>query len=346
MVTHNDLINLTKMWNKSLTLAEEQLVSFVKGAAIRAYKAGSAPRKNEDVDAKFNAQTKQLRLIVKKKVVAQVKDNHKECTQADGKSDIGEIASIEVTDQATYKSIDAAFEAMKKLVAAHWKKENSMLVKTKFQEMKQKCVPAIVAGSEGKQVLVRVSEMDCFLPADEQIKGESYELGKELVVYVKELKEEEGAADLIVSRKDAALVSYVMRRNIPEVDVGSIQIKAVARLAGSRSRVAVWSKNFGPTERCQKRAAKVSSELGGETIDFIEWYLEVKAYIASALKVEARDVHVIESEKQALVEVFKDSAEQALDGHGEAIKLASELTGYKIEVKLVARDESTNLPGV
>ncbi len=346
MVTHNDLINLSKMSNKSLSLTEEQLVSFVKSAAIRAYKAGSGARKAEDVDSEFNAQTKQLRLIVKKRVVGQVKDKHKECTQAEGKSALGEIASIEITDQDTYKAVEAAIQTMKKLIAAEWKKENSMLVKTRFQEMKQKCVPAIVSGSEGKQVLVRISDVDCLLPADEQIKGESYESGKELVIYVKELQEEEGAVDLIVSRKDAALVSYVMRRNIPEVDVGSIQIKAVARIAGSRSRVAVWSKNFGPTERCQKRAGKVSAELGGEAIDFIEWYPEVKAYIASALKAEARNVHVIESEKQALVEVFKDSAQQVLDGNGEAVKLASELTGYKIEVKLVARDESTDLPGV
>jgi N utilization substance protein A len=346
MITHDDLTKLAKMGQKSLSLPEEELISFVKNGAVRAYKAAGEGRETEEVKADFNPQTKQLRLVVRKKVVAEVTDDHKECTEAVGKTGIGQTADIEITDTNTYQAIKAGYDALRELLSIEWKKHNSLAVKTKYQEVKGKCVPATVTALDGDDVTVSLTgEIDALLPKDGQL-NEKYEPGNELIVYVKELKEQGSACDLIVSRNDSALVSYAMRRHIPEVDLGNIEIKAVARLSGDRSRVAVWSKDFSPTERCQKRADKVMNELGGENIDFIEWYQESKSYIVSALKVEAREVHVIEPEKQALVEVFKDSAEQALDQEGKAIKLAEQLTGYKIEVKLCAREDSGGIPGV
>ncbi len=327
MVTYDELIKLAKMSEKSLGLTEEQLVSFVKNGAVRAYKAGMDKRKDEDVLAEFNAETKQLRLMLKKK-------------------ESGGTAQIEITDADTYRAIDTALAGMQKLLVSEWKKANALLVKTKFQEFKATCLLARVTGIEGSQVTVTINNIEAHLLQEEQVASEQYAAGQELAVYVKSLKEECGGCDMIVSRKDPALVSYAVRRHIPEVDVGNIEVKAVARIAGKRSRVAVWSKDFGPAERCTKRQDKVSNELGGESVDFVEWYPEIKAFIASAVKAEARDVHVIESEKQALIEVFKDSAEQALNPQEEVIKLAQELTGYRIEVKLVSRDESTELPGV
>lgn len=346
MVTHNELVKLAQISQGQLGLSEEQLISFVKAGAVRAYKAGAADRTSEDVAAEFNAQSKELRLVIRKKVVEAVTDEHTECTPSAGNAPVGELASIEVTDKDTYESIDAAVASMKKLIQSQWKKDNSLLVKTKFQEFKHKCLACTVMEAEAQQVLVELSGIEAVLPKQEQIDGEEYSPGDELVVFVKDLKQVEDANELIVSRIDPAIIGYVMRAHIPEVDLGSIEIKGVARIPGKRARVAVWSKDFAPAERCAKRASKVSGALGNEQVDFVEWYSDIKTYIASAVKAEIRDVHVIESEKQALVEVFSDSGEQTVTTLDDVPKLVQTLTGFKIEIKFVPRTGSADLPGI
>lgn len=346
MVLYDDLMKLGTIGQESLSLPAEELVGFVKDGAVRAYKAGEAGRDGEDVSAEFDAKTKELRLVVRKTVVTDVKDHHKECEEAVGNVPVGQTAEVEVSDVGTYQAIDAAYSALKEMIGAEWKKKNAVAIKTKYQEIKQKCVPASVSDKDGKSVIVSLpGSFEGVLPEDQQL-NEKYELGTELAVYVQKLEENGAACNVIVSRADAALVPYTMRRHIPEVETGHIEVKAVGRIAGKRSRAAVWSKDFSAIDRCNKRAEKVSADLAGEQVDFIEWYEDIKAYIASALKVEARDVHVIEAEKQAIVDVLADSAEQGLDQGGTVIKLAQQLTGYKIDVKLVPRDGSEDLPGI
>ncbi|CAN5564383.1 transcription termination factor NusA [soil metagenome] len=343
MVTYDELVNLAKKSQGNYSLTEDELIGFVKGGAVRAYKAGDASRTDEDVSADFNAQTKELRLSVRKKVVAETKDPHIECTEAEGKASLGEVAEIAVLDTDTYKAIDAAIKGMKSLIESGWKKENVDLVKTKFQEFKDHCLSGKLINTKTNSAVVSISAVDCLLPTDEQLPNEKLEEDADLIVYVKELRQTGETWDIIVSRQHPGLVSYAMRQVIPEVDLGNIEIKSVARIAGKHSRVAVVSKDMGAVERCQAKATKVSQLVGGETVDFVEWYADTKAYIASSLKMEVRDVHIIESEKQALVEVFK---EQANDANADIIKLAQDLTGYKIEIKTVAKDAASELPGV
>lgn len=341
MVTYEELQELSKKSQGNYSLSEEELIAFVKGGAIRAYKVADSARSNEDVVADFNPETKELRLSVRKMAVSEVKDSHKECTPDEGKVALGEIASISVNDQDTYKAIDAAVRGMRRVIESGWKKDNVELVKTKFQEFKEHCLSGTISDAKANPVRVLVSGIETALPDTEQIAGESLSQNQEITVYVQELRQSGDGSEIVVSRRHPALVLHAMRRQISEVDLGVIEIKAVSRIAGKRSRVTVYSKNLGALERCDDKAAKVSEELGGEQVEFVEWYADTKANIVSSLKVEARDVHIIESEKQALVEVFKDST---VDNDG--LELARQLTGYKIELKLVAKDASSDLPGV
>jgi N utilization substance protein A len=347
VVTYQELVNLSqKSINSSFKLEEVELIDFVKGGAIRAYKAGDPARASEDVVADFNPETKTLRLSIKKTVVAEVKEPYSECLESEVHVPVGETATVEISDADTYKAIDAAISAMCSLIDTGWKKENVLLVKTKFQEFKEKCLIGKIIAIKGNAVTVQLGGIETILPAEEQVLGEAYEEGSDLLVYVKKLNEIAESSEIIVSRRDEALVSYAMRRHIPEVDLDTVQIKAIARISGKRSRAAVWSTDLGAVSRCEKRAKEVNEELGGEPVEFVEWYSDPKAFIVSSLMAEAREVHIIESEKQALVEVFKDSAEKVIDPEGTALKLASALTGYKIEIKLVTKDSASELPGV
>ena len=341
MVTYDELVALSNKSQGSYDLTEEDLIAFVKEGAIRAYKAGDSSRKDEEVSADFNAQTKELRLSVRKKVATEPQNE-----SSGAQNNAEELTSIPVTDVETYKAIDAAVQGMRRLIETSWKKENFDLIKTKYQEFKEHCLPAKVTDAKSFPAIVSMSGIEASLPIDEQIPTEILQNEAELTVYVKELRETDGKCEIIVSRRHPQLVSHAMRQVIPEVDLGNIEIKSVSRLAGKQSRVAVVSKDMGAVERCQIKASKVSQLIGGEKVDFVEWYADTKAFIASSLKMEVREVHIIESEKQALVEVFKEQTEGVNDSNADVIKLAQELTGYKIELKIVDKDAASELPGI
>lgn len=346
MVTYEDLLNLVQKAQGNFALGEADLIEFVKAGAVRAYKAGDSTRTNEDVVVDFNPETKELRLSIKKTVVEEVKNASKECSEAEGKSTLGESVSFPITDPDTYFAINAAIQGMQRIVDSNWKKENSDFIKTRYQEYKDQCTEVKILSVNQNPIVVALAGVDALLPIDEQLTSEKFNEGDLVTVFVKELKESTTGSDIIVSRTHPTLVSHAMRIQIPEVDLDVIEIKSIARIPGIRARVSVFSTQLDAVERCQKKAEQVSAELGGETIEFVEWYSDKKAYIVSSLKVEARDVHLIESEKQALVEVFKESADKSIDASGGTIKLAQELTGYKIELKIVSKDTSSELPGI
>ncbi len=347
MATYDELISLALKSKGSFDLQEDDLVSFVKAGAIRAYKAGDPARQDEDVQADFNVETKKLRLSLRKKVVEQVTNTHTECTPEEGKLPVGEMASVEIADEGTYKSIDAAISAMRKEIEAGWKQANSDLVKNKFQEMKGACLPAQILEPDSiGSISVIINQLDAMLPAQEQVPGETFHVGQTVLVFVKDLVEGGNSSNIIVSRTAPEVVMQALKLHIPEVDTGNIEVKGIARIPGKCSRIAVFSNDMNAVERCEKRIEKIKGELGKEVVEFIEWYEDIKSFIVSSLRVEARDVLLIEGEKQALVEVFKDAAEKVPDLQGVSKKQAEELTGYKLDIKLVARNAESELPGV
>jgi len=347
MITYDDFVSLANKAQSNHALSAAELVAFIKEGSVRAYKAGDQSRQEEDVIADFSPQTKELKLSVMKKVVSNVQNPRKECTVIEGKVALGQMAAIAVNDPNTNKSIEAAVQEMRRLLEFSSKKTENIATKTKYQELKEHCLPAKILTLASDAVTVSIAGAEAFLPKSEQIPGEQLIPDSEVMVYVQELRETDGT-QIIVSRRHQTLVSHAMRQLIPEVDLGVIEIKAVARIAGKRSRVAVYSKNLSAVERCEKRTAKVVEALGGEKVEFIEWYEDQKAYIASALKAEVRDVQVAPTKKAALVEMFRDSAEKNLDSKSyvDVVKLAQDLTGYHIQIRLVGRDATTDLPGV
>lgn len=346
MITYDDLVSLANKASNH-ALGEAELVAFVQEGSVRAYKAGDQARQQEEVIADFSPQTKELRLSVMKKVVSNVQNPRKECTALEGKVALGQMAAIAVNDPNTFESIDAAVQEMRRLFEFNTKKAENISIKTRYQELKGHCLPAKILKLATDAVTVSIDGTEALLTNDQQIPGEQLIKDGEIMVYVLELRETDGT-QIIASRRHQALVSQALRQVIPEVDLGVIEIKAIGRIAGNRSRVAVYSKVVSAVERCDKRAASVAQALGGEKVDFIEWYEDKKAYIASCLKAEVRDVQLFPTKKAAVAEVFKDSAEKNLDSQSyvDILKLAQDLTGHHIQVRLVARDATSNLPGV
>lgn len=193
----------------------------------------------------------------------------------------------------------------------------------------------------GPNIIVDIGKTEAIMPPQEQIQAEKYRLNQRLAVYLVEIKEGTRGEEVIVSRASNKLLEGLFKKEVPEVQQGSVEIKEVVREPGNRSKVAVYSTQPGidPVGSCvgQKgvRIQAIIQEFGGlEKIDIIQWTDDIKVYIANALS-PAKDVAVelSEEEKSAKVTVPQDQLSLTIGSGGQNVRLASKLTGYRIEVE-------------
>ena len=211
-------------------------------------------------------------------------------------------------------------------------------------------INAMVLRFAGPNIIVDIGKAESIMPPQEQIPNEKYHLNQRLAVYIAEIREGLKGEEIVVSRASRGLIEGLFKREVPEVAKGSVVIKDIAREPGARSKVAVYSNQAGidPVGSCvgQKgvRVQAVIQEFGGiEKIDIIQWQEAPKDYIAQALS-PAKNVTVKmnKEEKTAYVFVPADELSLAIGKEGQNVRLASKLTGYRIEIeedKAVKKEE-------
>jgi len=193
----------------------------------------------------------------------------------------------------------------------------------------------------GPNVVVDIGKTEAIMPPPEQIQNEKYRLNQRLAVYISEIREGPKGQEIIVSRASKELLIGLFKREVPEAAKGSVIIKGIAREAGVRSKIAVYSNMQGidPVGSCvgQKgvRVQTVIQEFGGlEKIDIIQWNENPKDYIAQALSPAKNiKVEVLEDKKVAHVFVPEQELSLAIGKDGQNVRLASKLTGYRIEIE-------------
>jgi N utilization substance protein A len=201
-------------------------------------------------------------------------------------------------------------------------------------------VTGIVQQAHRRMTIIDLGRVEAILPASEQVTGERYENGQRLKVYLLDIREPGKGPNLVVSRRHEGLLRELFKLEVPEIYDGLVEIKAVAREAGLRSKVAVWSKEPGidPVGACVgprgSRVRAVVSELRNEKIDIIQWDPEPARFIAKALSpARVREVYLDEDERQAEVIVPDDQLSLAIGREGQNARLAVKLTDWKIDIK-------------
>ena len=181
---------------------------------------------------------------------------------------------------------------------------------------------------------------------EEQIPGEFYRRGERIRAYLYSVEETPRGVNLKLSRTHPQLIEGLFAMEAPEIASGTVEIKSIAREAGARSKIAVYSNDdhVDPVGSCvgQKgiRVTTVMSELGGEKIDIIPWSADPSTYISSALSpANALDIEVNEEEHKAVVEVAADQLSLAIGKGGQNVRLAAKLTGWRIDIKGTAGEE-------
>jgi len=192
---------------------------------------------------------------------------------------------------------------------------------------------------EEQRVLVDFGKVTAILPAGEQMPRERYNPGDRIKVYVLSVEMSTKGPEIIVSRAHPLFVKKIFEAEIPEVANGAIEIKAISREAGQRSKVAVFShnENIDPVGSCigqrGNRIQTIIAELGGEKVDIIQYDEDPQSFIAHALKpAEIASITLHEETKTAVVAVQEDQLSLAIGKMGQNVRLASQLTGWNIEV--------------
>lgn len=214
---------------------------------------------------------------------------------------------------------------------------------TVFNEFKSKegeMVSGVIQRVEGSMVMVDIGRVNAVLPQREQIPHERYRIGQRIKVILVSVAMTPKGPEVIVSRTHRDLVKKLFELEVPELESGTVELKAVAREAGSRSKIAVVAheENIDPIGSCVgqrgSRVTAVIDELGGEKIDIIEWNKEFEKFIASALSpAKVETVTLLDpEEKKARVTVRADQQSLAIGKGGQNVRLAAKLTGWKIDI--------------
>lgn len=234
-----------------------------------------------------------------------------------------------------------AAQTAKQVILQRIREAEKQAVLADYQTKVGLIVPGMVLRFDGPNVIVDIGRTQAVMPVSEQSQGERYHLNQRLTFYIEGIRETTRGNEIIVSRAHKGLVEGLFKREVPEVAQGSVELKVIAREAGGRTKVAVYSTQSGvdPVGSCvgQKgvRVQGVISELGGsEKVDVIQFSEDAKQFITAALA-PAKDIDVSldEQKKTATVHVPEDQLSLAIGRDGQNVRLAAKLTGWKIDIQ-------------
>lgn len=213
---------------------------------------------------------------------------------------------------------------------------------TVFEEFKDRAetlITGTIQRVEGRMVLVDIGHATALLPPQEQIRGEVYTPSNRAKFYIVSVSQTPKGPEIILSRSHPQLVARLFEMEVPEIESGVIEIKAIAREAGSRTKIAVLSSDpaIDPVGSCVgqrgTRVQTVISEIGGEKIDIIEWDEDAVKFISNSLSpAKVLSVALDEEAKLAKVEVKEDQLSLAIGKAGQNVRLSSNLSGWKIDI--------------
>lgn len=233
-----------------------------------------------------------------------------------------------------------AATAAKSVIMQKIRESEKQMILAEFKDKIGKIVSGNIFRIENGYVIIDLGKTQAIMPYSEQVQSESYKLNQRIKVLIKEVRQGVRGTEVIVSRSAAEFVAKLFEEEVPEIANGTVEIVAIAREAGSRTKMAVYSNDdkIDPVGSCvgQKgvRVQSIITELLGEKIDIIPYATTTEKFIASALSpARVTEVEIDEAENKAFVSVPEDQLSLAIGKDGQNVRLAFKLTKWKIEIK-------------
>jgi transcription termination/antitermination protein NusA len=337
----NLLYQQIEMLSREKHIEPEVVISAIEDAMVVA--ARKYYKSEEDLRGRFNAESGQVDVFSVLTVVEEVTDPKREISLADAKK---KDSNLELGGEIrTNKPTDVlgriAAQTAKQVILQKVREAERDTIYNEYHTRAGELVTAIVKRAEGPDLIVDMGRTEARLPKREQSKLETYNIGERLRVVIKTVDRAAKGPQVIVSRADASLVQRLFEMEVPEIYDGTVQIRAAAREAGERTKVAVASrdKDVDPVGACVgmkgMRVQSIIRELRGEKIDIIPYNEETVAFAQKALSpAKVTRVQITDPENKKLEVIVEDSQlSLAIGKKGQNVRLASKLIGWDIDIK-------------
>jgi len=335
-----DFVQALRDIEKEKDIPLEVLEEILEAALVSAYRKhyGSAGEIHVEIDWEDSRAS----IYARKKVVETIEDQHTELSIAEARKldegiQVGESIDIEVTPENFGR---IAAQTAKQVVVQRIREAEREIIFSEFADRAGEVVTGVVQRRSGRSVFINVGKVEALLPASEQMPSDGYRFGERIKVYVVEVKRTTKTPHVLVSRSHPGLLRRLFELEVPEIHDGVVEIKAIAREAGLRTKVAVFSRqeNVDPVGACVghrgSRVQAVVDELRGEKIDIVRWSDEMARYLASALSpARVNEVRIDEDGKTATVIVPDNQLSLAIGKEGQNVRLAARLTGWRIDIR-------------
>jgi N utilization substance protein A len=322
-------------------ISKDVIVEAIEAALLSAYKKNfGATAQNMRIE--MDRQTGEMRAYQVRQIVDEVDDLTTQIALAqvrewDPTAQAGEMVEVEVTPKDFGR---IAAQTAKQVVVQRLREAERELVYKEFRDREGDIVTGIVQRIERKNVFLDLGRIEAVLPPPEQIPREGYRQGERVKAYVVEVRQGTRGPQIVVSRTHPGLLKRLFEIEVPEVYEGIVEIKAIAREAGTRSKIAVASRdrNVDAVGACVgpkgSRVQAIVDELRGEKIDIVAWSPDVAQFAAAALSpAKVMRVEINEGTKTALVIVPDHQLSLAIGREGQNARLAAKLTGWRIDIK-------------
>jgi len=335
-------------------LPKEVVLSALEAALVSAYKK-DAFSPEQDLAVKIDPESSNIRVYARKVVAELVTDPHKEISFSDARVlrhdvQVGEVVEVESTPKGAGR---IAAQVARQVVLQRLREAEHYATYELFAGKEGEIVTGTIQFIEPKQIHVLLTKTEAVLPLSEQVPNEHYHAGQQLKFYLLDTSQGTRGPRIVLSRSHPNLVRRLFELEIPEIHSGVVELKAIAREAGYRSKVAVSTQQEGvePVGCClgprNIRLQSIINQLNGEKIDVIQWHAKPKMFISNALNpAQVASIELDEAENAATVVVPDKQLSLAIGKGGQNARLAARLTGWRIDIKSIsaAEVEKANLP--
>lgn len=331
---------------KEKGISEEELLEVLDEAIVAAYKKNYS---SQAQNVKIRRDKKgAIKVFAQKEIVEEVYDDSTEISLEEAKEinpilQLDDVVDVEVTPKNFGR---VAAQLAKQMVIQKIKESERSIIYNEFAEKEHDIITGIVLRKDKVNAFVDLGKIEAILGPNEQMPGEHYDFNEMLKLYIVEVRDSTKGPQVLVSRTHPGLVKRLFELEVPEIFEGIVEIKSIAREAGSRTKIAVFSNDetVDPMGACVGpkgvRVQNIVNELKNEKIDIIKWSKEPEEYIANALSpAKVLNVDIDEEAKAAKVIVDDSQLSLAIGKEGQNVRLAAKLTGWKIDIKSQSQSE-------
>lgn len=346
---NSELLEALNVLEKEKNISKDTLLEAIEQSLLQACKNHFG--KADNVKVFIDPVTCEFNVHAEKTVVEKVEDPIMEISlenakQLNSKYELGDIVNVEIKSKEFGRI--ATMNAKNVILQKIREEERKVLFEEYYQKEKD-IITGIVQRYVGRNVSVNLGKVDTVLMENEMVKGEVFRPTERIKLYVLEVKDTPKGPKVVVSRTHPELVKRLFESEVTEVKDGTVEIKSIAREAGSRTKIAVYSKNenVDALGACVGqngyRVNVIVSELGGEKIDVINWSEDPKEFIAAALSPsKVLEVALNEAEQSAKIVVPDHQLSLAIGKEGQNARLSAKLTGWRIDIKSETQARETN----